>query len=78
VNEMGILKNSKDLFKTYNICSSPPATALKQLPSLTSTHFFLTQAEGQIKGVGPTAFHKKRRANVDTNTLCQERTNFIL
>jgi hypothetical protein len=27
------------------------------LPSLTSTQFVLTQAEGQIKGVGPTAFH---------------------
>ena len=54
---MGILKNSKDMLKTYNICSSPPATALKQLPSLTSTQFVLTQAEGQINGVGPTAFH---------------------
>ena len=57
MNEIGIVKNSTDLFKTYNICSFPPATALKQLPSLTSTQFVLTQAEGQIKGVGPTAFH---------------------
>jgi hypothetical protein len=27
-------------------------------------------SEGQIKGVDPTVFHKKRMANVDTNTLC--------
>jgi hypothetical protein len=26
--------------------------------------------EKQIKGVGPTVFHKKRMANVDTKTLC--------
>ena len=32
-------------------------------------HLYCNLAGGHIKGVGPTVFHIKRMANVETNTL---------
>jgi hypothetical protein len=43
----------------WQIGFSPPAISLKHLTSLPFTKLFLTLSEGQIKGVGPTLFHKK-------------------
>jgi hypothetical protein len=43
VNQMWILKNSKDVLEsTYNIGPSPPAMALTHLNSLPSTQLLLT------------------------------------
>ena len=42
VNQMWILKNSKDLLEYIQSSPSPPAIALKHLTSLPSTQRFLT------------------------------------
>ena len=57
---MWILTNSKDLLE-YMIQSRflSSCNRFKNLTSLPSTQLFLTLSEGQIKGVGPTLFHKK-------------------
>ena len=57
---MWILTNSKDLLE-YMIQSRflSSCNRFNNLTSLPSTQLFLTLSEGQIKGVGPTLFHKK-------------------
>ena len=67
VNQMWVLKNSRSVKSTYNLGPSP-AISLKHLTSL--HNYSSLYAEEQIKRVGPTVFHKKRMANVVTNTLC--------
>ena len=63
----GFLRTRKS---KYNLGPSSPALALKHLTYLPFTLLFLTLSWRQIKGLGPTVFHKKN--------ICQRRHKYLV